>query len=130
MPIYPITITDTDTLSVDPNLLLPGNMTCVPIDMTTVRMTQITMQQLSNTQDYSLRAWVSLYREGVALGDDSKKTYTIMRNILLPIIIYTAGQVPPVESFSVLVEPNYYFLNILNLTNEANYFSFVKTDLA
>lgn len=130
MSIYPISITDAATLSTEPNRISPGNMTCVPIDMTTVRMTKILLQQASNTQDYSLRAWLSLYQEGVALADNSIKTYTIMRNVLLPIIIYTAGQTPDAESFSVLVVPNYYFLNILNLTNEVNYFSFIKMDIA
>jgi hypothetical protein len=126
MSLYPMTIKDASTLS-EPNLLASGSMIIAPIDMTTIQMTQITLQQMSNTQDFGIRAWVSLYQDGIALGAGN---YPLLKFGGLPIIIHTSAQTPPDECFPVLVEAGPYFLNILNLTNSSCYFGFSKTDLA
>lgn len=117
-----------DSLSTEPNLLPPGNLIVVPLDMTIVQMTQIMLQQMSNTQDYSMRAWISQFPGGIPLGSG---IYSVLKfGAGLPIIVHVASQTPPENTFPVLVSPTEYFVNILNLTNEANFFGFLQTNLA
>lgn len=127
MSLYPITIMTAQALSVNPNLLLPGNMIAVPLDMTVNQMVQIFLQQQSNTQDFSIRAWISQYQDGIALGSG---IYPLLRFGGFPIVAHITTQTPPEASFPVLVPPGEYFVNILNLTNEPNVFGFAQTVLA
>jgi hypothetical protein len=137
MSLYPITTLDATTAGLNPNGIMPGTLIVIPIDMTTVQMTSFDLQHLSNTQDYSLRAWLSKYPDGVPIPSsiDGVATiaagiYAIIKFSKLPMVIYIAGQTPPIDSFDILVSPGLYNLNILNLTNEVNVFGFIKTDLA
>ncbi len=133
MTLYPITILDAVDAVLEPNPILSGTETIIPIDMTTTLMTELTVFQMSNTQDFSLRAWLSKYQNGIALpsiGFATGGNYPIRRFGGVPIIIYVAGQSPPANTFPIEVTPGQYYLNILNLTNEQNIFGFTKTDLA
>jgi hypothetical protein len=126
MSLYPVTITDPATVSVGNNGIASGTLIAVSIDMTSTQMMQIVMAQLSLTQDYSLRTWVSVYPDGNAIAPG---VFPILRNGI-PFIIYVAGQTPPSNTYAILVTPGSYFLNILNLTNENNVFAFSPTELA
>lgn len=126
MNLYPITILDAATAGSANNLMPSGTMLVIPIDMNDIQMTQISMAQLSLTQDYSLRTWVSLYPASIPIDG----LYPILRAASVPFIIYVAGQTPPANTKPILVTPGRYFLNILNLTNEQNVLAFSMVDLA
>lgn len=132
MALYPITTLTPATASVEPNLLPSGTLFVIPIDMTTVNMTQLTLNQMSNTQDYSMRAWVSQFPDGIPLPSSvGTGIYPVMKWDGLPIVVYLSGQTPPENTYSIEVPSSgIYNLNVLNLTNMANYFGFSKTDLA
>lgn len=127
MSLYPITVATADTLSLNPNLINSGSLTSVPIDMTANQMIQFTLQQASNTQDFGLRGWVSEWEDGIAISDIF---YPLLRFAGSPVVVHVAAQTPPAETVSILVPPGYYFINILNLTNSAAFFSFSQTILA
>ena len=117
MSLYPTTVLDATTAASGNNLIPSGTLLVIPIDMTVTQMTQIGLAQLSLTQDYSLRTWVSVYPDGMPIGG----IFPILRFASLPFTIYIAGQTPPQNTgYGVLVTPGSYYLNILNLTNEAN----------
>ena len=132
MSLYPIVILTPSEASIAPNLIMPGNLIVIPLDMTTIQMTSIDLQQVSNTQDYSMRAWLSVYQNGAPLpsSDGVSGIFPIIKFSLFPIIIYIESQTPPANSFPILVTPGLYNLNILNLTNERNVFNFSQTNLA
>lgn len=122
MSLYPTTVIDPATLALEPNIIQPGNLIVAPIDMTEAQMVQIDLQQMSNTQYFSLRAWLSLYQNGIAYPPGN---YSVLNWAGAPIVIYVPGQTPPDYTFAIEVPPGMYFLNILNLTNEHNIFSFI-----
>jgi hypothetical protein len=126
MSLYLINLSDADTLSVDSNIIAAGTLICCPIDMQTVEMSQITLYQESDTQSFSLRAWISRFQGGIAIPGN----YAVPKWGGVPILVHTPSQTPPDDVFPVLVEPGLYFLNIFNLTNETNIFRFEKIDLA
>ena len=127
MSLYPTTFLDATTAAADNNLMPPGTLTVIPINMTVTQMTQINLAQLSLTQDYSMRMWVSVYPDGIPIGG----MYPILRFAGLPFTIYIAGQTPPQNTgYAINVTPGRYYLNILNLTNEANVLRFSQIDLA
>lgn len=127
MSLFPITELDANTAAQGNNLLPAGTLIVIPIDMTSVRMTQITVAQVSATQDYSMRTWLSEFPDGVAIAPGP---FPVLRTSGLPFVVYITGQTPPDGCYAMLVTPGTYILNIVNLTNEANLFSFSKTDLA
>lgn len=126
MSLYPTTIIDPDA-ALGNNAIASGTLICIPIDMTSSQMVQIVLSQLSLTQDYSLRTWVSVYPDGNAIAPG---LFPILRNGGLPFIVYVPGQTPPSNTYAIRVTPGSYYLNILNLTNEANVFSFNLIELA
>lgn len=127
MSLYPTTVIDGTTLALDPNRILPGNLIVSPVDMTVTQMLQITLQQMANTQDFSLRTWVSLYPDGIAFAPGN---IPILKWANVPIVIYVPSQIIPEDTIGILVQPGKYFLNILNLTNEHNVFGYSQTVLA
>ena len=108
-------------------IIAPGAWMGWPVDLTNVNMIQITLAQLSQTQDYSLRAWVSVYEQGVPLPPGATP---VMRISGFPFIVYTASQIPPAASIAVLVAPGVYVLNVFNLTNEQNILGYSMLTLA
>lgn len=132
MALYPITFLDAVTAGMAPNPIPSATLVAIPIDMSTVQMTQLTVAQLSFTQNYSLRAWLSVYPAGIPLPPDAPPDFFPVLGAMvgLPIVIYTATQTPPGNTLDILVDAGSYIFNILNLTNELNVFGFSKTDLA
>lgn len=130
MSLYPTTVLDVITAAENPNPIQPGNLIVIPIDMTSTVMTTIDLQQMSNTQDFSMRAWLSIYPSGAALPSDDNPAgiYPVIKFSQYNIVVYQNGQTPAESTFPINVLPGMYFLNILNLTNELNYFGFTKTD--
>ena len=127
MSLYKIVNLTPEEAADGPNFIQPGNLITIQIDLTIISMTSIDLSQMSQTQDYSLRAWVSKYPSGIFFPPGH---YAVKKFGWSPIVIYKSPQTPPDDSFSIMVEDGKYYLNILNLTNETNVFGFMKTDLA
>jgi len=113
-PIIPI------TPSGNPIIAPSGNLLIATIDMTTTTMLKINLTHLSSSQDYSLRLWLSVQPDGMALAPGH---FPLLHSAMLPIIVYTTGQ-PPDNTIAIRVSPGQYALNILNLTNEQNVLAF------
>lgn len=127
MALYPTTVIDNATLAQEPNFINPSSLIVTPIDMTTAQMVQIDVQQMSNTQYFSLRAWVSQFQNGIAFAPGN---YPVLTWAGALIVIYVPGQTPSANTFAIQVPVGTYWFNILNLTNEHNVFSFLITTLA
>jgi hypothetical protein len=125
MGLYPTTILDAVTAASGYNCIYAGTLVAIPIDMAATQMSEITLAQMSHTQDYSLRAWLSEYVGGVAIPPGF---IPVLKTASVPIVIYTASQTPPANTIGIPVVSDCYILNILNLTNENNVFAFSKTD--
>lgn len=125
MSLYPIIELDPEIAALDPNMLPAGTLIVLPVDMSSVQMVQIVLVQLSQTQDYSMRTWLSRYPDGIAIAPG---VFPVLRGQGLPFVIHTADQTPPENTNAIQVEAGNYILNILNLTNEINVFSFSTTD--
>jgi hypothetical protein len=131
MALYPTVILDPTVAMTGPNLLPSGSLVALPIDMSVVRMTQIILGQLSMTEDFGLRAWVSLYANGISLIAPAwPDTFSLSRMTPRALVIYVRGQTPPLDTILVPIVPGHYYLNILNLTNSLTMFGFTMTNLA
>lgn len=104
-----------------------GALVSWPLDLTSASMIQIILAQLSLTQDYSLRAWISVYVNGIPLAPGY---VPVMQTGGLPLVVYISPQTPPANTFAVPVSPGLYVLNVFNLTNEANVLGYLATTLA
>ena len=127
MDLYPTTVLDAATAASDNNTIPSGNLIVIPIDMTVTQMTQITLRQISLTQDYSLRMWLSVYPHGMTVEPGM---FPVLRFGGVPFVIYVAPQTPPSDTYPIFVLPGVYMMNILNLNNETNMFTFSQTILA
>lgn len=130
MSLYPSITVDPNTAAASPTFVPAGQMILIPLDMTSVMMTQISLAQLSLTQDFALRAWVSPFPEGISVVAAPSNVFPVMRTGGLPITVYVSPENPPTGTLPIEVIPGFYYLNILNLTNATTAFSFSKTDLA
>jgi hypothetical protein len=114
-----------------PNLLPSGSLVLMSIDMTTTQMTRIIITQVSLTQDFGMRYWLSQYPAGVSVIGSSPHELAVSRMSPMPLIIYNVGQTPSDDRASLAqVMPGIYYLNVLNLTNCPAVFLFSTTDLA
>ena len=95
-----------------------GNLLMFPVDMSQVNMLQIALAQLSQTQDYSLRAWVSVYPNGMPLPPGY---VSVLKVGGLPLVLFAFGLIPPTNTLLCPIAlRQQYILNVLNLTNEDN----------
>ena len=130
MTLYPITNLSPLVAAIGGNLLPSGSLITIPIDMTIAQMTQIIVGQISQTEDFGMRGWISLYPDGISLISGLSSVFPLMRMSPQPLVIYIQGQIPPVGAIEALVKPGQYYLNILNLTNTQSMFAFALTTLA
>lgn len=123
MNLYPIIWFSPAVAVLGPNLLPPGTLGVIPIDMKDGVMKQLTAAHVSLTQDFSLRSWISLYIDGISLMPNPGH-FPLLRGNGLPIVLY--HRFPPIfPCIPVRVtKPAIYYFNILNLTNEGNQFTF------
>lgn len=126
---YPIYTISPESASASANALPSGCVAVIPIDMTVTRMTSILLAQLTLTQDFSLRTWVSIFQNGIPVNPQPN-TYPVLKVNGFALVLYVPPETPPSGTIPIPVSSGKYYLNVLNLTNEANLFSFSKTDLA
>lgn len=126
--LYPTTVLEASVAAEEPNVILAGTLTVIPLDMTVSQMVQLNLWQMSIwTEDFSLRAWISVFENGIPYPPGPTP---IIRYGGAPIVVYVESQTPPEHSIAVPVPPGVYFLNILNLTNSTNIYGFAETVLA
>lgn len=133
MSLYPTIFLTVAEASPEPNFMPSGTLVVIPIDMTVNQMVEISVNQMSNTQDYSMRGSLSVYPGGDPIPSSSFEgigTFAVMKYGAYPLAVYVPGQIPPENTFPIQVSPGVYNLNILNLTNEKNIFGFALTVLA
>ena len=121
--LYPITIIPldhTDDIIKTDN----GSLTVIPITIMASSLTSFVVTMASMAQDFSLRVWVSVERNGIAIGP----TWHANRTSDKVCVLYTPDASPPENVFGVPVEiGGSYFINILNLTATENAFKFDMT---
>jgi hypothetical protein len=127
--LYPHIFIDAVTAGNGPNLLPSGNLALVQIDMTVTQMTRIIVTQVSLTQDFGMRFWLSVKPLGSSIISTWPRELAVSRMTPEALFIYTFGQTPDSGSLAQIA-PGLYYLNILNLTNCPSVFMFSKTDLA
>src|SRR3569623_119827 len=95
-----------------------GNLIMFPVDSSQFNMLQITLSQLSQTQDYSLRAWVSVYPNGTPLAPGY---VSVLKVGGLPLVLSVFGLISPINTLLCPIAlRQQYMLNVLNLTNDDN----------
>lgn len=124
MPLYPVIDLDPMVATSDFNLIPSGSLVTIVIDMIATTLSVLTLIQVSLTQDFSLRGWISSAPDGIPIGH----YMPILRVGGWPIVVYVPPETPPEDCIPIAVESRRYYLNILNLTNEANVFKFSKAD--
>ena len=128
--LYPHYTLDPASASAEPNLLASGTLALIPVDMTVTQMTRIVMTQVSLSQDFGIRCWLSRYPLGESVIAPPPGMMALSRMTPRPLIVYTAEQTPPSNTVLAQVPPGLYYLNVLNLTNCPVIFLFSYTDLA
>jgi hypothetical protein len=128
-PLYPSFVLDPVLAAANPNVIPSGTLALIPIDMTVTQMTKIIVTQVSLTQDFGLRGWVSQYPLGISLIVPLPDTFSLSRMTPAPLLIYVVDQIPLPDMILAPVLAGLYYLNILNLTNLPAVFAFFKTDL-
>jgi hypothetical protein len=95
-----------------------GALWTQPFDLTlSGGMLQILLVQVSYTQDFSLRAWVSQYANGMPYPPGY---IAVLKTANLPIVIHTGMITPLPGTWDISVPVTACTLNVFNLTNEAN----------
>lgn len=128
--LYPVITFDPVVAAVNPNSLPSGTLALVVIDMTSVLMTQIYVSQVSLTEDFCMRGWVSEQPAGISIIFPFPDMFPLVRMTPRPLVIYVHGQTPPINNILAPVTPGLYYLNILNLTNSPAMFAFSQITLA
>ena len=98
-----------------------GSLTVIPFSFT--QTIEIVVTQTGYTQDYSLRVWISKYRDGIPIGQ-----YWVANKIAdQRRVLYGEGMTPP--DGGIALEVGDYYINILNVTLATTTFSFVATSI-
>lgn len=124
MNLYPVIIFRPAVVVRGPNLLPPGTLGVVPINMTDDDIiVQVKIVHVSLTQDFSLRYWVSPFIDGLSVMPHPG-FFPVLRGNGLPIVLYS--HFPPLyPCIPVLIRRRaVHYFNVLNLTNEGNQFTF------
>ena len=100
-------------------MISSGTWIGLPLDLISSSQVQITLVQVSYTQDYSLRYWISLYPFGLPLAPPRP----VMKTAQLPIRVCVPGYGAE-DAMRIEVEPGCYILNVYNLTNQSNLLEF------
>jgi hypothetical protein len=112
---------------IDPGAGIAFAFTLAPSDVKNVIIVQIA----PNTQDNALRCWVSHQMGGTQVVEYPINVAFWHANRVPNEIITVYDQaLPPPVGAALPLAPGSYYVNILNLTNEKNAFSFVLTDVA
>lgn len=110
--------------------LLSSNLMVVPLVINPQQGQMLALAQLSPTQDYSLRFWLSMKPNGIFVPTNAS-FYHMNRTADRLYLYYDMNSTPPSAPniLGIPVPTGSYKLNILNLVNAENVFSFSSTDV-
>lgn len=94
------------------------------------RLNIIVVHTAMGVQDHSLRVWVSRQVGGAEVRfDPPNATYWHANRNAQEIVMAYDESLDRPEGYSIALEPGAYFVNVLNLINSANTFSFLLTEV-
>lgn len=129
--LYPTTTVDLAAMPAM-NLLEPGSLLVIPLTVAPGSGLLCSMLQLSPTQDYSLRGWLSRLPCGLFLPTNTSYWHFDRYNEQ-QVAIYDRARDPLPATlgnlYPLAVAPGAYCLNILNVVNSENIFSFAAATL-
>ena len=123
MSLYP-------TIDIDPSVQgrqtsPQGSLALIPITIDPGQAVRVVLLQTGPAQDFSMRAWVSVLPDGVSVSTDSVSAYWSLPRMPDMFILHDVAVTPDATAFRTIpVPPGSYVLNILNLVNSENTFSF------
>lgn len=126
MALYPYTTIQPVEAALAATVIPSGCMVVIPLDMTLLQIMQITLRQVSQTEDFCLRAWVSLRPGGLSIG--SFITMPISVFTPAPLLVYVGERDLPLDCYAVQVVPGKFCLNIQNLINQAAAVTYSSVD--
>src|ERR1700742_440466 len=100
--LYPIINLDPATATANNTVLPPGNCAVIAIDMTIVQMSQIILTQISHTEDFGLRGWVSVYPAGISIIKGMPDYFSLPRMNPRPLVLYVPSLFP---NFDCILAP-------------------------
>ncbi len=109
-----------------------GTLGVLAITVPTAGVIQLVMHQLiadttNLPQDHSIRAWVSTQKGGNPVIENpvsaAQWTLSALQNRVITVYNLMGNYVPDDEHVSIGIPPGDYWLNVLNLVNEANSFA-------
>ena len=127
--LYPIAILDLPTMQ-GMNAVNPGSAVATTFTLQPGSGWSMAMMQLAPTQDYSLRAWISALPGGQFLP--TRMSYWHLNRKNAPVVVVYDLAITPDSletGYAVPLLPGVYVLNILNLVNSENVFSFSATEI-
>jgi hypothetical protein len=133
-PLYPITILQPDDAANIPNIIMQGCMTCIPFTLNNGGGIIISALQVALTEDFSIKGWFSSQPNGQPFDVDPPilATFSLLRSPF-EIVVYDPSVSPPAplsntsyQSFYP-IQPGLIYLNLLNLINRPNIFTFGMT---
>jgi len=111
--------------------LPPGNLAVIQLNVMSGQIVKFAMLQNSATQDFSMRAWVSLVPSGKTLGTNVATEFWPLPRVPNLCAVYDQSLEPPDDILRAIpVLPGVYILNILNLIGAINVFSFTTDVVA
>lgn len=106
-----------------------GNVANIQLNLPAGAYILIKLAQIGYAQDYSLRAWISVYSDGVPIEPEYNREFALNRQIE-SFVLYdrlATNLVLPSDLRNVPALPGSYILNILNIVNSINAFSFSQS---
>lgn len=113
------------------NELPSGHIGLLPLTLEAGQTISISLKQIITNpqnlpQDRSLRAWISEQPGGRSLTESTNITAAHLTALNTTVIrVLAPGAAPETDGFNIPALPGQYWLNVLNLVNEANSFAIV-----
>jgi hypothetical protein len=126
MALYPYSTVQPAEAALAAIAIPSGCMVVIPVDMTVRQVMQIILRQVSQTEDFCLRAWISLRPGGPSIGTFITMPVAVFTPA--PLIIYVGEMDLPMNCYPVQVVPGTYTLNIQNLINQATAVAYSSID--
>ena len=127
--LYPVTNIDISVIP-ETNFILAGNLTTISLTIAPLTGQMISMMQVAPTQDFSMRVWISPQQDGQFTPLNASFWY-LNRYLNSTFLFYDLNGTPPTTiaptGYNLILVPVFpanYYLNVLNLVNAQNIFSF------
>lgn len=111
------------------NELPSGHIGLLPLTLASGQVITLLLKQIiadpqNLPQDRSLRVWISEQPGGRSLTESTTNASAHLTALNTTVIrLFANGEEPETQGFNVAAMPGQYWLNVLNLVNEANSFA-------